>query len=146
MSDFGGALKPHQEFPEYRLAVLGVPFDEKSSYLRGAAGGPEAIRSASSGKCYNAFTELGVDLAEETVLVDRGDVDTAGDPDKTFALIEKAVSEILEKKAVPLVLGGDHSITYPILKALGADRPLWVAQFDAHCDTTSEQFGSKYHL
>ena len=42
MSDFGGAVKPLEEFPDYRIAILGVPFDEKSSYLRGASGGPAA--------------------------------------------------------------------------------------------------------
>ena len=92
MSDFGGALKSLKEFPDYKIAVLGVPFDEKSSYLRGAAGGPAAIRKASTGKCYNEYSELGVNLAEETVLVDLGDVDVSGDADKTFAAIEKDVA------------------------------------------------------
>jgi arginase len=117
MSDFGGAAKPLSENPDFKIAVLGVPFDEKSSYLRGAAGGPAAIRKVSTGKCYCGYTELGVNLEEDTVLVDVGDVDTAGDVDKTFALTEKAVAAILEKGASPLVLGGDHSITYPVLKA-----------------------------
>ena len=117
MSDFGGALKPIDEYPGCGIAILGVPFDEKSSYLRGAAGGPAAIRRASTGKCYNEYTELGVDLATETVLVDLGDVDTSGDMDKTFALTEKAVEGILGKGAVPVILGGDHSITYPVIKA-----------------------------
>lgn len=144
MSDFGGALKSLQEFPEYRLALLGVPFDEKSSYLRGAAGGPEAVRSASSGKCYNAFTELGVDLAAETILVDYGDVDTSGDPDKTFSLIEKDVSEILGNKAVPLILGGDHSITYPVLKAFAKSyTSLDVLHFDAHPDLYDDLYGDR---
>ncbi len=117
MSDFGGALKPLNEYPDYKMAILGVPFDEKSSYLRGTAGGPRAIRQASTGKCYNEYTELGVNLAEETVLVDLGDVDTSGDVDKSFALTEKAVAGILDKGAAPVVLGGDHSITYPVIKA-----------------------------
>ncbi len=101
MSDFGGALRSLKEFPDYKMAVLGVPFDEKSSYLRGAAGGPAAIRRASTGKCYNEYSELGVNLAEETVLVDLGDVDVAGDTDKIFAAIEKDVAAILAKGAVP---------------------------------------------
>ncbi len=45
MTDFGGAIKPLDESPDYKLAILGVPFDEKSSYLRGAAGGPRAGRA-----------------------------------------------------------------------------------------------------
>ena len=80
MSDFGGAAKPLSENPDYKIAILGVPFDEKSSYLRGAAGGPAAVRAVSTGKCYCGYTELGVNLEEDTVLVDLGDVDTSGDP------------------------------------------------------------------
>jgi arginase len=144
MSDFGGALKPLNEFPEYRIAVLGVPFDEKSSYRRGAAGGPAAVRRVSTGKCYNEYSELGVNLAEETVLVDLGDVDTSGDPDKTFGNIEKAVAGILAKGAVPAVLGGDHSISYPVLKAFGgAGRAIDVLHFDAHPDLYEDLYGDR---
>jgi len=144
MSDFGGALKPLNEYPDYKMAILGVPFDEKSSYLRGAAGGPRAIRQASTGKCYNEYTELGVNLAEETVLVDLGDVDTSGDVDKSFALIEKAVAGILDKGAVPVVLGGDHSITYPIIKAFARKhKPLDILHFDAHPDLYEDLYGDR---
>ncbi len=144
MTDFGGALKSLLEFPDYRIAILGVPFDEKSSFLRGAAEGPEAIRAASTGKCYCAYTELGVNLEEDTVMVDLGDVDVAGDPDKTFSLIEKAVSIVLEKGAVPIVLGGDHSITYPVLKAFAARyEALDVLHFDAHPDLYDDLYGDR---
>jgi agmatinase len=144
MSDFGGALKPLNEYPDYKMAILGVPFDEKSSYLRGAAGGPRAIRQASTGKCYNEYTELGVNLAEETVLVDLGDVDTSGDVDKSFALIEKAVAGILDKGAVPVVLGGDHSITYPVIKAFARKhKPLDILHFDAHPDLYGDLYGDR---
>jgi arginase len=144
MSDFGGAVKPLAEHPDYRMAVLGVPFDEKSSYLRGAAGGPAAVRAVSTGKCYCATTELGVNLEEDTVLVDLGDIDTSGDTDKTFALAEKAVAGILAKTAVPLVLGGDHSITYPVLKAFApVHRTLDVLHFDAHPDLYEDLYGDR---
>lgn len=144
MSDFGGAAKPLSEHPDYKLAVLGVPFDEKSSYLRGAAGGPAAIREVSTGKCYCGYTELGVNLEEETVLVDLGDVDVSGDMDKTFALTERAVAAILARGAVPLVLGGDHSITYPVLKAFArTHKPLDVLHFDAHPDLYDELYGDR---
>jgi len=144
MSDFGGAVKPLAENPDYKMAILGVPFDEKSSYLRGAAGGPAAIRAASTGKCYCGWTELGVDLEEDTVMVDVGDVDTSGDPDKTFALIEKAVAKILAKAAVPIILGGDHSISYPVLKAFARTyKPLDVLHFDAHPDLYDSLYGDR---
>ena len=144
MSDFGGALKSLKDNPDYKMAVLGVPFDEKSSYLRGAAGGPAAIRKASTGKCYNEYSELGVNLAEETVLVDLGDVDVSGDVDKTFAAIEKDVAAILAKGAVPIILGGDHSITYPVLKAFAQrHKPLDILHFDAHPDLYDDLYGDK---
>ncbi len=144
MSDFGGAAKSLDEFPDYRIAILGVPFDEKSSYLRGASGGPEAIRAVSTGKCYCSSTELGVDLEKETVLVDLGDVDVSGDPDKTFSLIEKGVSRILDKGAVPVVLGGDHSISFPVLKAFASRiQPLDVLHLDAHPDLYDELYGDR---
>jgi agmatinase len=144
MSDFGGAAKPLSENPDYKIAVLGVPFDEKSSFLRGAAGGPAAVRKVSTGKCYCGYTELGVNLEEDTVLVDLGDVDTSGDMDKTFALIEKAVAAILGKGAVPIVLGGDHSITYPVLKAFARTfKPLDVLHFDAHPDLYDDLYGDR---
>jgi len=144
MSDFGGAAKPLAEHPDYKIAILGVPFDEKSSYLRGAAGGPAAVRSVSTGKCYCGYTELGVNLEDETVLVDLGDVDTSGDMDKSFALIEKGVAAILAKGATPVVLGGDHSITYPVLKAFARTfKPLDVLHFDAHPDLYEDLYGDR---
>jgi arginase len=144
MSDFGGAVKPLSENPDYRIAILGVPFDEKSSYLRGAAGGPAAVRAVSTGKCYCGWTELGVNLEEDTVVVDVGDVDTSGDMDKSFALTEKAVAAILDKGAVPIVLGGDHSITYPVLKAFARRfKPLNVLHFDAHPDLYDDLYGDR---
>jgi agmatinase len=144
MSDFGGAVKPLSENPDYKIAILGVPFDEKSSYLRGAAGGPAAVRAVSTGKCYCGWTELGIDLETDTVMVDLGDVDTSGDPDKTFALTEKAVDGILAKGAVPIVLGGDHSITYPVLKAFARHhKPLDILHFDAHPDLYDELYGDR---
>ena len=144
MTDFGGAAKPLSEHPDYKIAILGVPFDEKSSYLRGAAGGPAAIRAVSTGKCYCGYTELGVNLEEDTVLVDLGDVDTSGDMDKTFALIEKGVAAILDKGAAPIDLGGDQTITYPVLKAFARKhKPLDVLHFDAHPDLYEDLYGDR---
>lgn len=141
MSDFGGAIKKSEI---YDFALLGVPFDEKSCFLRGTAAGPQAIRLASTGKALNPFTELGIDLESETTMVDLGDVDTSGDVDKTFARIEEAVIAILEKKAVPIILGGDHSITFPIIKAFSRFFPeLDLLHFDAHPDLYPELYGDR---
>ncbi len=141
MTDFGGAIK---RSPSYELAILGIPFDEKSSYLRGTAGGPDAIRASSTGRARNPETELGVDLEHDTVIVDLGDVDTSGDVDKTFREIETAVTAILKKKARPILLGGDHSVSYPILKAMArAYRALDILHFDAHPDLYEDLYGDR---
>ena len=141
MTDFGGAIKRSEN---YDLAVIGVPFDEKSSYLRGPAGGPAAIRASSTGRARNPETELGVDLDRATVMVDLGDVDTSGDVDKTFQGIEEAVAAIFEKKARPIILGGDHSITYPILKVVARyHRAVDILHFDAHPDLYEDLYGDR---
>jgi len=130
--------------PDFILGIIGVPFDEKSSFIRGAAGGPAAIRRVSTGKTYNPDTELEVDLAEETVLVDLGDVDTSGDVDKTFSGIETAVSEVVQRGAIPIILGGDHSITYPSVKGMASRfEHLDLLHLDAHPDLYDELYGDR---
>lgn len=142
MTDFGGALKKNQE---YEFALFGVPFDEKSCYLKGAAKGPQAIRAASTGEAINSWTESGVNLEEETTIVDLGDVDVSGSFWDVFAKTEDRVSEILEKGAVPVVLGGDHSLSYPIIKAFARKyQTLDVLHFDAHPDLYDELYGDRY--
>jgi len=142
MTDFGGAIKQSQE---YEFAIIGVPFDEKSCYLKGAGQGPQAIRAASTGKAINAWTELGVNLEEETTLVDLGDVEVSGDTSKVFIRIEQKVFKILEKKAVPIILGGDHSISYPVVKAFSRKfDSLDILHFDAHPDLYEELYGDRY--
>ncbi|MFQ6068956.1 MAG: agmatinase [Candidatus Aminicenantales bacterium] len=140
--DFGGALKKSED---YRIALIGVPFDEKSCFLRGAAKGPDAIRAASSGKAINPWTELGINLEEETVIVDLGNIDVKGSADQVFSHIEERVGEILERKAVPVILGGDHSITYPVIRAFSRKfSSLDILHFDAHPDLYDELYGDRY--
>ncbi len=142
MTDFGGSLKKSEVFD---FALLGVPFDEKSSFQKGAARGPEAIRRASTGEAINAWTELGVDLETEAVVVDRGDVDTSGSFPEVFRRIEKQVGDLLEKGTVPVVLGGDHSITVPVIRAFARKfRCLDILHFDAHPDLYEELYGDPY--
>jgi agmatinase len=142
MTDFGGALKKSLE---YDMAIIGIPFDEKSCYLKGASKGPRAIREASTGKAINPWTELGVNLEEETVLVDLGDIDVTGDFKDVFSRIEERIFEILEREAVPIVLGGDHSISLPVVRAFSRKfRPLDILHFDAHPDLYEELYGDRY--
>lgn len=142
MTDFGGAIKQSKE---YNIAIIGIAFDEKSCYLRGASKGPQAIRAASTGKAINPWTELGANLKEDIVLTDLGDIDVSGDFFDVFSRIEENILKILEKKAVPVVLGGDHSISYPVVKAFARKfKPLDILHFDAHPDLYEELYGDRY--
>lgn len=142
MTDFGGSIK---KTDVYQFAILGIPFDEKSCYLKGVSKGPQAIREASTGEAINAWTESGVNLEEETIIVDLGDVDVSGPFRDVFAKIEERVRDVLEKGAVPIILGGDHSLTYPIIRAYASkyDR-LDILHFDAHPDLYDELYGDRY--
>jgi agmatinase len=142
MSDFGGAVKDREEFD---IAIIGIPYDDKSCYLKGAAEGPEAIRAASTGKAINPWTELGINLEEDVVMVDMGNMEVSGDFPKVAASIEKVILDILDKGAVPIVLGGDHSISYPVVKAFSRRySPLSILHFDAHPDLYDELYGDRF--
>ncbi|MBC8357586.1 MAG: agmatinase [Candidatus Aminicenantes bacterium] len=130
---------------EYDVAIIGIPFDEKSCYLKGASKGPQAIRAASTGRAINPWTELSVNLEKDGVLVDLGDVDVSGDFLDVFSQIEKNVLGILEKEAVPVVLGGDHSVSYPVVKAFSRKyKALDILHFDAHPDLYEELYGDRF--
>ena len=150
MSDFGGAIKQSQiagddNNGKYDIALIGVPFDEKSSFLRGPAEGPQAIREASTGAAINPYTELGVDLSTDVVWVDKGDIDVSGNFPEIAARIGSRVDEVLHQGAVPVILGGDHSITYPIVKAVARKyAALDILHFDAHPDLYLEYEGDPF--
>lgn len=117
-----------------RLVLLGVPWDASSSYVRGAAGGPPAVREALWSPSTNSSTELGIAVEPES-LEDAGDLTLdEADPAAARAAIESAVRGIRERGGVPIVLGGDHSITYPVLRAFHDQVPAAVLHLDAHGD------------
>lgn len=129
-----------------RVALLGVCYDGSSSYLRGAAGAPPVIRQALWSEAGNPWTELGVDLSRAP-LDDEGDLAPAAneDPAQVRRAIEAAVRSIAESGRRPLVLGGDHSITYPILRGFRPLHPrLSILHFDAHGDLYHEFQGDRY--
>ncbi|MGA8763287.1 MAG: agmatinase [Candidatus Sulfotelmatobacter sp.] len=122
--------------------LLGIPFDANSSYLRGAAAAPPKIREALRCDASNSWTESGMDLGAAGVYADAGDLLLSGD--RAFAEIERAVDELLKKDGGPVSLGGDHSITYPIMKAFARHHTeLTIVHFDAHPDLYNEFEGSR---
>jgi len=122
--------------------LLGIPFDGYSSYLRGAGEAPAKIREALRCDASNTWTETGVDLGVAGVYGDAGDLAFA---DKgAFAAIEAGVGGLLEEGKRPVSLGGDHSITYPIVKAVARRyAELTIFHFDAHPDLYEEFEGNR---
>ncbi len=125
-----------------RPTLLGIPFDGSSSYLRGAGEAPGKIREALRCDASNSWTELGVDLGVAGAYEDAGDLEVL--EEKAFAAIESKVGELLGQEKRPLLLGGDHSITYPIVKAFAQRYPqLTIFHFDAHPDLYDEFEGNR---
>lgn len=124
------------------IALLGIPYDASSSFQRGAANGPAAIRAALRSESSNTWNEDVVDVAP--LLTDAGDVvfDDSADP---RAAIEARVGMLRAKGVVPVLLGGDHSITYPIVRAIrpGLER-LTVLHLDAHPDLYDAFEGNRF--
>jgi agmatinase len=124
--------------------LLGIPFDANSSYLRGPAEAPPVIREALRCDASNGWTETGVDLGCNGAYADAGDLQLPEDIG-SFQQIEETVAGLLDQGQRPLCLGGDHSVTYPILRAFGRKFPnLTVVHFDAHPDLYEEFQGSRY--
>jgi arginase len=124
--------------------LLGIPFDAHSSYLRGAALAPPLIRTALNCDSSNSWSENGVDLSRSDIFFDTGDLDLPSDA-SAFPLIEQAVEGLLSKNLRPVSLGGDHSITYPIVRTFARHhRDLTIVHFDAHPDLYDEFQGNRY--
>lgn len=128
-------------------ALLGIPYDASSSYKRGAADGPAAIRKALHSSASNSWSEKGLEVVTPDRLEDLGDLElgTVDDPADARRRIEERVREVVASRKQLITLGGDHSITYPILKGFSATKGgLTVVQIDAHGDLYSEYQGDPY--
>jgi agmatinase len=127
------------------VAIMGVPFDSGTSYRSGARLGPREIRSQSSLiRPYSYFQKISP--FERLTIVDAGDVNAPPvGIEPAYAAIEAAVGGILTAGALPMMVGGDHSISLPILRAVARRHgPVALVQFDAHIDTWDDYFGGKY--
>ena len=117
-----------------KVALLGIPHDDNSSHLRGAADAPEHIRRELRSDAYSAWSETGTDLGAPGRLIDRGDIrfDSANDP---WDLIEQEVDAAMNAGDPLICLGGDHAITHPILRAVRRRHAeLTILHIDAHAD------------
>ncbi|MBY0316557.1 MAG: agmatinase [Bdellovibrionales bacterium] len=132
---------------DYDIALVGVPFDGSLSYRPGARFAPGKIREMSAlGRIYH--WERQMTYIEKIKVADVGDVPIVPiDVMKTYEIIEKYFSELLKKDKKFISVGGDHSTTLPILRALNKKykKPLAVIHFDAHLDTYPAAWGCEYH-
>jgi agmatinase len=137
---------PHVEDPHgLDVAIVGVPFDGGTSYRPGSRYGPREIRNQSSLiRAYNYFQQVAP--FDRMNVADVGDIDAPPvSIEKAYAVIDERIGAIADAGARPLAVGGDHSITLPVLRALAKRHgPLALVQFDAHIDTWDEYFGGKY--
>jgi agmatinase len=129
------------------VAVVGVPFDLATTNRPGTRLGPRGIRAASASLAWAAPHAWDFDPCERLNIVDWGDVwFDSGQPHLVPAAIEAAFAQFAVAKVAALALGGDHFITYPILRALHAQHgPIALIHFDAHSDTWSDRDGRIDH-
>jgi agmatinase len=135
-----------KDLPGADVAIVGAPFDETTTGRPGARFGPRAIRLADQGGGVDGHhLDLGVEPFEALSVVDYGDAEVIpADPERSHAAIRRAVGEVLAAGALPVVLGGDHSILHPNAGAaadhFGKGR-LGVIHFDAHADDAEALWG-----
>jgi agmatinase len=134
------------------VAFLGIPFDQATGFRPGTRFGPHAIRDISvrlsslSAENRPGYYDLRSGITRAICsFVDCGDVDIL--PllwERNFDLITQSVSRILSKRALPLIVGGDHSVSFPIIRAYSGHAPITVVQFDAHLDYRDDAAGVRY--
>jgi agmatinase len=127
------------------VAIVGAPFDDAVSHRPGARFGPRAIRQASYHSGEINSLQLGIEPYAWLDVVDAGDAPvTPMDIERAHLVIGRKVAEVAASGAIPIVLGGDHSITYPSAAAIAAaiaPRRLGVVHFDAHADAANTTWG-----
>ena len=147
--DYAGPLSfsgiPYTQNPadlqDVEVAIVGAPMDDLVSDRPGTRFAPRAIRAASCPPGPNLETK--VDALSELRVVDFGDAPVIpADPTRSHEAIEKTVGQVLDAGAIPMILGGDHSITEPNIRACAAKYgPVGLVHFDTHTDTGTEVFG-----
>ncbi len=126
------------------VAIVGAPFDEAVSYRPGARFGPRAIRQATYTQGGHSL-QVGVQPFEILDVVDAGDANVAPSAlQRGHAMIYRKVLEVARAGTVPIILGGDHSITWPSASAVATvrhPRSIGIVHFDAHADTADHDWG-----
>ena len=136
----GLSRKRVDEIASGEVAIIGIPFDTNSSFLSGPAKAPDLIIKGIESDSANYFTENLTDLDQHEKIFWCGN-----QPIDQYLELGKPAAYIASQKAIPFTLGGDHSITYPVLKALSAEHNnLSILHFDAHSDLYDELDGNRH--
>ncbi|MEP7064990.1 MAG: agmatinase [Gemmatimonadota bacterium] len=132
------------DLPNAHPTLIGLPYDASSSFLRGPALAPARIREELHSSQSNGGSEIGLRIIGDGGIGDVGDLVLPASGDAR-GMIESGVRALIESGARPLSLGGDHSVTYPVLRALGPFVPgLTILQIDAHPDLYGDFEGDRY--
>jgi arginase len=127
-----------------RPTLIGLPYDASSSFLRGPSLAPARIREELHSTQSNGYSESGIHVLADDALSDVGDLVLPATADAR-GMIERGVHALIESDARPLSLGGDHSVTYPVLRALAPFvRNLTILQIDAHPDLYGDFEGDRF--
>ena len=135
-----------ESFDDLDIALVGVPTDLGVTNRAGARHGPREIRNASS-LMRTSNLAMGINPYELCRIADVGDVRFSNRYELEIQVreIESFFRQLTAAGVLPVTAGGDHSITYPIFKAIAADAPIGMVHIDAHTDTWGEIWGSKFH-
>jgi arginase len=126
-----------------KLAIIGIRYDENSSFTKGAADAPPQIRAALRSDAWNLTSENGTDLSGDSIFFDAGDIEPVTGSEMS-ALIENSVHTLIADGLMPISLGGDHSITHPIVRAFARKyKDLNILHFDAHPDLYDSYQGNR---
>lgn len=125
------------------IRLFGLPTDINSSFERGAAAGPAAIRAMLWSDRGNMASELGPEIGADVVLTDDGDLPLTEDTAQDDAMIRRHIAHVHEDGDIPLALGGDHAVTFPLVEAAAACfGPVTILHFDAHPDLYDDFAGN----
>ena len=135
---------PTNSEPRPKLAIIGIRYDENSSFTKGAADAPPQIRAALRSDAWNLTSENGTDLSGDSIFFDAGDIEPVAGSEMS-ALIENSVYTLIADGLMPISLGGDHSITHPIVRAFARKyKDLSILHFDAHPDIYDSYQGNRH--
>jgi agmatinase len=139
------AISSDQDISDLDVALYGVPMDLGVTNRNGSRFGPRALRTIERVGPYNDALDCAP--IHEMAVADLGDIpfESRFDLAQSHIDIEKFVTNIVRQGVIPVGVGGDHSITHPIMKAVGANGPVGMIHIDAHCDTGGSYEGEKFH-